>query len=324
MTTTSLNRLLNSWDIELASGEVHCAKVLRHASNETDVPALYRHGLTTLESYQQFQSEPVFDGCDRLISFIGTANKTATFVGIYNNLGRIGRSHPGFIVPAGPPELLTTLSSANYLYTLIRDTRFDEFRDKLCISWGDSPKQWHQWLPDNDKEIVSSDSLAIAGTLPSQRNPAWSRDELILALDLYLRFPPLSLNASHSEVVELSKLLNDLGVRLGRVQTEKFRNPNGVSMTLLNFLRFDPTYSGAGLTRGGKLQEEIWNRFNGDRAALSLIAATIRSGVHDASELLSEGTVGDEDSFPEGTVLYRMHRTRERNSEAIRMAVSVA
>jgi 5-methylcytosine-specific restriction protein A len=95
-------------------------------------------------------------------------------------------------------------------------------------------------------------------------------------------------------------------------------------MTLLNFLRFDPTYNGAGLTGAGKLQEEVWNRFSGDRAALSLLAATIRSGVQDASELLSQGIDDDETSFPEGTVLYLMHRTRERNSEAIRKAKSRA
>jgi hypothetical protein len=200
VTAASLNELLSAWGIGLERDGVHRVKVLRHASNEVDVRALYRHGLSTLECYQQFQSEPVFDECDRLISFIGTEDKSATFLGIYENVGRTDRAQLGFVVPTGPPELVRTLDSAQHLYTLIRDTQFDEFRDNLRISWGDSPKQWHQWLPDNDKVILSTGSQSVEGAATSRRNPAWSRDELILALDLYFRFPHFSLNATHPEV----------------------------------------------------------------------------------------------------------------------------
>jgi hypothetical protein len=39
-----------------------------------------------------------------------------------------------------------------------------------------------------------------------RRNPVWSRDELILALDLYMRFRPTLPNKASAEVTELSAL----------------------------------------------------------------------------------------------------------------------
>ena len=59
------------------------------------------------------------------------------------------------------------------------------------------------------------------------RNPDWTTDELILALDLYMRNPQSPAGKSSREVQELSEILNTLG---GRSAGQKFRNPNGVYM----------------------------------------------------------------------------------------------
>jgi hypothetical protein len=67
--------------------------------------------------------------------------------------------------------------------------------------------------------------------LPS-RNPAWSRDELILALDLYVRFRE-STGQGRPEIVGLSSLLNRIA---GGSEGDAFRYPNGVYMKLMNFL----------------------------------------------------------------------------------------
>jgi 5-methylcytosine-specific restriction protein A len=88
----------------------------------------------------------------------------------------------------------------------------------------------------------------------ARRNPVWSRDELILALDLYMRRRNLLPDDKDREVVALSKLLNELSVPTGN---ERFRNPNGVAMKLQNFRRLDPDQSGKGLPRGGKAEEEV-------------------------------------------------------------------
>ena len=76
--------------------------------------------------------------------------------------------------------------------------------------------------------------------LPS-RNPPWSRDELILALDLYVRFKGNPPGKSSPEIMGLSSLLNRITGGPGG-EAEDFRNPNGVYMKLMNFRRFDPVY----------------------------------------------------------------------------------
>jgi 5-methylcytosine-specific restriction protein A len=46
----------------------------------------------------------------------------------------------------------------------------------------------------------------------SKRNPSWTRDELILAPDLYFRHNPARMSETHPSVVELSRLLNKLPI----------------------------------------------------------------------------------------------------------------
>ena len=69
----------------------------------------------------------------------------------------------------------------------------------------------------------------------SPRNPVWSRDELILALDLYMRHRPSFPDDRHPEVIELSRLLNRLAAMTKTAGCESFRNGNGVAMKLQNF-----------------------------------------------------------------------------------------
>jgi hypothetical protein len=71
------------------------------------------------------------------------------------------------------------------------------------------------------------------------RNPTWSRDELILALDLYLRHRKRLPDSEDAEIVELSRTLNSLfGERAN--DAALFRNRNGVYMKLANFRAVDP------------------------------------------------------------------------------------
>ena len=153
------------------------------------------------------------------------------------------------------------------------------------------------------------------------RNPAWSRDELILALDLYF-FNPTSPPSKHSrEVIELSRVLNRMGSTLGSGGMVDFRNPNGVYMKMMNFRRFDPEYTSGGrvgLTRGNKEEELVWNEFANDRSHLSKIAAAIRTAIDGADIELSK--TPDDDNWmeaPEGRVLTRLHRIRERNRKLV-------
>ena len=89
------------------------------------------------------------------------------------------------------------------------------------------------------------------------RNPNWTKDELILALELYFRDEAAIGNKSHPEVIRLSQILNSLPIHFDGVQEANFRNPTGVAMKLSNYLRFDPSYKGKDLDRGNKMEEVV-------------------------------------------------------------------
>src|SRR5207248_8589861 len=103
----------------------------------------------------------------------------------------------------------------------------------------------------------------------AQRDPPWSRDELILALDLYFRHKPAGTSDKHPDAIALSEVLNALPIHTARPDPTHFRNPNSVvmklSMKLSNFQRLDPAYAGHGLPRGNKIEEVVWKEFAGDR-----------------------------------------------------------
>ena len=69
------------------------------------------------------------------------------------------------------------------------------------------------------------------------KNPTWTRDELILALDLYFRAGRKWLPQQHHEVKNLSDLLNKLTIHDTIIREMNFRNPQGVAMKLGNFLQ---------------------------------------------------------------------------------------
>lgn len=153
------------------------------------------------------------------------------------------------------------------------------------------------------------------------RNPNWSRDELILALDLYLRLNPVHTDESNPDIVALSQLLNRLPIHPREDKQEEFRNPNGVYMKLCNFLRLDPTYEGKGLAAGSKLEEQVWQEFAADPDRLKTTAEAIRhnyssmpkpTNEQEAAELVSE-----DEEFPEGRILTRVHCQRERNARLV-------
>jgi hypothetical protein len=77
-----------------------------------------------------------------------------------------------------------------------------------------------------------------SGTAP-RRNPAWTRDELLLALDLYLRFRSAPPGKDGPEVAQLSALLGRMSRARGLAKIHGFRNTNGVYMKMMNFMRFD-------------------------------------------------------------------------------------
>ncbi len=85
----------------------------------------------------------------------------------------------------------------------------------------------------------------------------WTREELILAFNLYLKLPFGKMHKGNSEVINLSGLIN--------------RTPSAVAMRLTNFASIDPFHQErgvVGLTGGRKQCQPIWDEFNENREDL--------------------------------------------------------
>lgn len=154
------------------------------------------------------------------------------------------------------------------------------------------------------------------------RNPKWHRDEIILALDLYSRLEPGKINSSNPDIEELSVVLNRLPIHEVRPDEAKFRNPNGVSLKLSNFLAIDPSYHGKGMQSYSQLDEKVFKEFESDTERLHKLAKRIRevsSDLNLANQLyLIEEDTDDKIEVSEGTVIYKLHKYRERDTKIIK------
>jgi 5-methylcytosine-specific restriction protein A len=90
-------------------------------------------------------------------------------------------------------------------------------------------------------------------------------------------------------------------------------------MKLMNFRRLDPEYTSdgrAGLSRGSKGDETVWNEFASDPVQCHKIAGAILRTLDDQQHG-DDSDVGRFDEFieeaPEGRILTRIHLSRERN-----------
>ncbi|MFJ3101768.1 HNH endonuclease [Streptomyces sp. NPDC086835] len=148
------------------------------------------------------------------------------------------------------------------------------------------------------------------------RNPDWARDEIILACHLVMANGWRGLDAQDSRVVELSTLLQLLPIHAEAERNEKFRNPNGVARKTFDIATRHPEYQGKP-TNGGVLDVAVLHEFLARPEEMSEAAQLIRQGIA-TGELQSllptdEEEFDDDYSAPEGRLLMRRHRARERN-----------
>jgi putative restriction endonuclease len=115
----------------------------------------------------------------------------------------------------------------------------------------------------------------------------WTREELILAFDLYCRIPFKKTKANNPDVIQLAQLLG--------------RSPASVARKLGNFGSFDPELQRQqikGLVHAGKLDAEIWDEFNSDWNQLVLEASRLRAEFGTETDL--EHAVDTEAPIPRG------------------------
>jgi 5-methylcytosine-specific restriction protein A len=150
------------------------------------------------------------------------------------------------------------------------------------------------------------------------KNPSWSRDEHLVALNFYLLHTPRIPDKDSSDIKELSSILNNLQLSIGGEISDKFRNANGVYMKLMNFRRFDPAYKGVGLANGNKDEEIVWNLYSDKPDELKKIVSQITSFLTSNSFKEVLPSLDGEEESNEGQILTRVHRYRERDSRLIK------
>jgi len=81
----------------------------------------------------------------------------------------------------------------------------------------------------------------------------WSREETIIAFNVYCKIPFKSSSKSNPTIIKYANILG--------------RTPSALNMKIGNFGRLDPELKKqgiVGLTHGSKQEEEIWEEFNGN------------------------------------------------------------
>ena len=149
----------------------------------------------------------------------------------------------------------------------------------------------------------------------SSRSPDWTRDEIILACDLVMANGWKRLESHDPRVVELSALLRTMPIHPVELRGGSFRNPNGVARKTVDIATRHPDFRG-NLTNGNVLDADVLNDFLARPVEMAKVAQRIRLGLA-AGEFqeLSPGDAEEEDEYsaPEGRLLLRRHRSRERN-----------
>ena len=112
----------------------------------------------------------------------------------------------------------------------------------------------------------------------------WTREEVILAMDFYVVCGALSgqpiPGQESGEIAELSRLLRSLGAYPPEIQGEKYRNPQGVYLKLMN-LRAIQTHGAHGMNAYSQLDAAVWRDYIDSLPGLHAEAADIRQGIED-------------------------------------------
>jgi putative restriction endonuclease len=124
----------------------------------------------------------------------------------------------------------------------------------------------------------------------------WTREELIVAFNLYCKIPFGRIHLRNPQVIELARLVG--------------RTPSAVSWKLANFARLDPALQKrniAGASHGARAEVEIWGEFNNDWEALSFESERLLQQM--AGRVIEPGEE-ESGAFPEGRTRESVVRTR--------------
>lgn len=129
----------------------------------------------------------------------------------------------------------------------------------------------------------------------------WTRDQTIIAFNLYCKIPFQKASSSNPDIIKIAQIIG--------------RSPNSVKMKIGNFGSFDPELKKkgiVGLTNASKLDETIWNEFNNNWDELAfesekLIANFLKKKIDSIG-------INESLNLPEGISKERLVKTRVNQS----------
>lgn len=133
---------------------------------------------------------------------------------------------------------------------------------------------------------------------PANDGQPWTRDQLILAFELYCRIPFQRTKASDPRVKKLAALLD--------------RTPASVARKLGNFGAFDPQLAArdiSGLTHGSKLDKAVWDEFHQDWNGLVVRAHKLLASMKPIGYSAESSVVPSGPSERIGTIKQRLHQS---------------
>ena len=129
------------------------------------------------------------------------------------------------------------------------------------------------------------------------RQDRWTREQTIVAFNLYCKIPFQKASSTNPDIIKIAKIIG--------------RSPNSVKMKIGNFGSFDPELKKkgiVGLANASALDKEIWDEFNDDWEKLAfeserLIAEFSKKNLEQVIDI-------DLDNLPVGKERERMVKTR--------------
>ena len=94
----------------------------------------------------------------------------------------------------------------------------------------------------------------------------WTKEETILAFELYCRTSFGRMHQRNPEVIALSKAIN--------------RTPGSVALKLCNFAALDPSLPQKGASHGSRMDQVVWNDFSTQLDKLIEVAEEIKLGLN--------------------------------------------
>ena len=147
----------------------------------------------------------------------------------------------------------------------------------------------------------------------AEKQRTWTRDELILAINLYAKLPFGKMHSRNADIIHLSKLIE--------------RTPSAIARKLGNFAHFDPELQKRGvkgLANVGKLDRIVWDEFYNNWDTAFIESEKLRAAIAN-SRSISDIHFSNEDNEEVeyiGEDVQRLVSTRKNQSVFRRLILS--